>query len=137
MLGTTLHEPARPFGRRHVCLCRVLAAQALGVALLTPREAFAQAKGIVDTIRDAAASPPVEVHRPRGGVVVLQGSGDSIAVLAGEMLVTVRDSIAALKRQGRRVKECVAAGPTRDFDAWWGQYVLSPAFFTRVVHMGV
>jgi glyoxylase-like metal-dependent hydrolase (beta-lactamase superfamily II) len=70
--------------RRGFCLC-CLSAPALGVggAWLTPRQAFAQALGIVPTIRAAAASTPIAVHQVRGNVVVLEGSGGNIAVLTG------------------------------------------------------
>lgn len=70
--------------RRGVCLC-CLAAPAFAATggWLTPRQAFAQAQGIVQRIRSAAAIAPVTVHRLRGGVAVLEGSGGNVAVLAG------------------------------------------------------
>ncbi|WP_376100830.1 MBL fold metallo-hydrolase (plasmid) [Roseomonas sp. CCTCC AB2023176] len=71
-------------GRRHFCACCAVAAAAVtGTVTLSPREAFAQARGIVDTIRDAAARAPIEVHRLRDGIAVLEGSGGNIAVLPG------------------------------------------------------
>jgi glyoxylase-like metal-dependent hydrolase (beta-lactamase superfamily II) len=69
--------------RRGFCLCCVNAAGASAASWLTPREAFAQARGIVDDIRAAAAETPLTVHRLRGAVSVLEGSGGNIAVLAG------------------------------------------------------
>ncbi|MGJ5084412.1 MBL fold metallo-hydrolase [Bradyrhizobium sp. HKCCYLRH1065] len=54
-----------------------------------------------------------------------------------DMLAANRDSVAALKRQGRSLEEIVAARPTAPFDAAWGQFVISPAFFTKLVHEGV
>ncbi|MBC7833302.1 MAG: MBL fold metallo-hydrolase [Hyphomicrobium sp.] len=69
--------------RRGFCLCCVLAAGASESGWLTPRGAFAQARGIVDGIRAAAAETPLTVHRLRGAVSVLEGSGGNIAVLAG------------------------------------------------------
>jgi glyoxylase-like metal-dependent hydrolase (beta-lactamase superfamily II) len=54
-----------------------------------------------------------------------------------DMLVTVRDKVAALKRQGRSLEEIVAARPTAAYDAKWGQFVIGPDFFTRLVHEGV
>jgi hypothetical protein len=50
---------------------------------LTPRQAFAQARNIVDMIRDAAAKAPITVHKLRGNVSILEGSGGNIAVLTG------------------------------------------------------
>jgi glyoxylase-like metal-dependent hydrolase (beta-lactamase superfamily II) len=54
-----------------------------------------------------------------------------------EMLVAVRDKVAALKKQGRSLEEIVAARPTADYDAKWGNFVIGPDFFTRLVYEGV
>ena len=53
------------------------------------------------------------------------------------MLVAVRDKVATLKRQGRSRDEAVAALPTAAFDARFGNFVIDPGFFTRLVHEGV
>jgi hypothetical protein len=53
------------------------------------------------------------------------------------MLVRIRDTVAALKRQGRSREEAVAAKPTAAFDADYGQFVIDPGFFTRLVYEGV
>ena len=50
---------------------------------LTPRQAFAEARNIVDLIRDDAAKAPIKVHRLRGNVSILEGSGGNIAVITG------------------------------------------------------
>ena len=47
-----------------------------------------------------------------------------------DMLVTIRDNVAKLKQQGRSLDETIAAKPTAAFDAKWGQFVITPAFFT-------
>jgi glyoxylase-like metal-dependent hydrolase (beta-lactamase superfamily II) len=54
-----------------------------------------------------------------------------------DMLVAVRDNVATLKKQGRSRDETVAAKPTAAFDAKWGQFVIDPGFFTRLVYEGV
>jgi glyoxylase-like metal-dependent hydrolase (beta-lactamase superfamily II) len=54
-----------------------------------------------------------------------------------DMLVTVRDNVAKLKSQGKSRDETVAAKPTAAFDAKWGQFVIDPGFFTRLVYEGV
>jgi glyoxylase-like metal-dependent hydrolase (beta-lactamase superfamily II) len=54
-----------------------------------------------------------------------------------DMLVAVRDNVATLKRQGRSRDETVAAKPTAAFDAKWGQFLIDPGFFTRLVYEGV
>jgi glyoxylase-like metal-dependent hydrolase (beta-lactamase superfamily II) len=54
-----------------------------------------------------------------------------------DMLVAIRDNVAALKKQGKSLEETIAAKPTAAFDAKWGQFVIDPKFFTRLVYRGV
>jgi glyoxylase-like metal-dependent hydrolase (beta-lactamase superfamily II) len=54
-----------------------------------------------------------------------------------DMLVAIRDNVARLKQQGRTRDEAVAAKPTAAFDAIWGQFVIDPGYFTRLVYEGV
>src|SRR6266446_8555008 len=54
-----------------------------------------------------------------------------------DMLVAIRENIAKLKKQGRSRHETVAAKPTAAFDAKWGQFVIDPGYFTRLVYEGV
>lgn len=54
-----------------------------------------------------------------------------------DMLVAIRENVAKLKWQGRSLDETVAAKPTAAFDAKWGQFIITPAFFTKVVYEGV
>jgi hypothetical protein len=53
-----------------------------------------------------------------------------------DMLVTIRDKVAKLKQQSRSLDETIAAKPTAAFHAKWGQFVITPAFFTRLVYQG-
>jgi hypothetical protein len=53
------------------------------------------------------------------------------------MLVAIHDNVAKLKRQGRSLEEAIAANPTAGYDAKWGQFVITPALFTRLVYKGV
>src|SRR5215469_7083483 len=70
--------------RRGFCLCCMAATTvAASGGWLTPRQAFAEARNIVDLIRDDAAKAPIKVHRPRGNVSILEGSGGNIAVITG------------------------------------------------------
>jgi glyoxylase-like metal-dependent hydrolase (beta-lactamase superfamily II) len=69
--------------RRGFCLCCLGATAAATGAWLTPRQVFAEANGIVDMIRGEAAKAKIAVHRLRGNVSVLEGSGGNIAVLTG------------------------------------------------------
>jgi glyoxylase-like metal-dependent hydrolase (beta-lactamase superfamily II) len=54
-----------------------------------------------------------------------------------EMLVAIRDRVSALKRQKRTLEEIVAANPTAPFDQKWGRFVITPAFFMKLVYEGV
>ena len=70
--------------RRGFCLCCLAArTAALTGAFLAPRQAFAEARGIVSLIKDSAATSPITTHTLRGGISILEGSGGNIAVLNG------------------------------------------------------
>jgi hypothetical protein len=51
------------------------------------------------------------------------------------MLVAVRDNVARSKNKDDR-GEAVAAKPTAAFDAKFGNFVIDPGFFTRLVYEG-
>jgi glyoxylase-like metal-dependent hydrolase (beta-lactamase superfamily II) len=74
--------------------------------------------------------------------IIIPGHGQPVSNRAElqdfrDMLVAVRDNVAALKKQGRSRDETVAAKPTAAFDAKWGNFVIDPGFFTRLVYEGV
>ena len=74
--------------------------------------------------------------------IIIPGHGQPVSNKAElqefrDMLVGVRENVAALKRQGRSRDETVAAKPTAAFDAKFGGWVIDPAFFTRLVYEGV
>ena len=48
-----------------------------------------------------------------------------------DMLVTVRNNVAALKQQGKSLDEIIAAKPTAAFDAIWGNFVFNGAHSRR------
>jgi glyoxylase-like metal-dependent hydrolase (beta-lactamase superfamily II) len=54
-----------------------------------------------------------------------------------DMLATIRDNVAALKKQGKSLDEIIAAKPTAAFDAKYGGFVIDPVFFTRLVYAGL
>lgn len=54
-----------------------------------------------------------------------------------DLLVTIRDKIAAFKKQGKSRDEIVAAKPTAAYDARWGGFFINDDFFTRLVYTGV
>jgi glyoxylase-like metal-dependent hydrolase (beta-lactamase superfamily II) len=74
--------------------------------------------------------------------LIIPGHGNPISNKAElkefrDMLVSIRENVANLKRQGRSRDEAVAAKPTAAYDAKWGQFVIDPGFFTRLVYEGV
>lgn len=54
-----------------------------------------------------------------------------------DMLVIVRHNVAELKKQGKSVEETIAAKPTAMYDAKYGKFLITPAFFTALVYEGV
>src|SRR6516225_3102219 len=70
--------------RRGFCLCCVAATTVAATGgWLSSRQAFAEARNIVDLIRDSAAKAPINVHKLRDNVSILEGSGGNIAVVTG------------------------------------------------------
>jgi glyoxylase-like metal-dependent hydrolase (beta-lactamase superfamily II) len=77
-------KPLPQLTRRGFCLCCVASATfAAGGGWMTPRQAYAESKNIVDMIRADAATATIKVHKLRGGVSILEGSGGNVAVLTG------------------------------------------------------
>lgn len=54
-----------------------------------------------------------------------------------DMLVTIGENVSKLKKAGRSLQEAIAAKPTTAFDAKFGNFVVDPAFFTRLVYEDV
>ena len=73
--------------------------------------------------------------------IVISGHGSignkSQLIEFRDMLVSVRDEVSRLKKQGKSLDEVVAAKPTADYDAKWGGFVVDGNFFTRLVYAGV
>jgi glyoxylase-like metal-dependent hydrolase (beta-lactamase superfamily II) len=74
--------------------------------------------------------------------IIIPGHGQPVSNRSelkeySDMLTTVRESVAELKKQGRTLEEIIAAKPTSSFDAKWGKFVIGPAFFTKLVFEGV
>ncbi|MGI4764265.1 MAG: MBL fold metallo-hydrolase, partial [Janthinobacterium lividum] len=84
--------------RRGFCLCCLSAPAVAAGSWLTPRQAFAEALGIVQRIQAAAVTTPIAIHRLRGGLAVLEGSGGNVAVLSGPDGKVLIDAGIALSR---------------------------------------
>ena len=101
------------FSRRRFCLC-CIGSSALAVAgdFLTPRQVYAEARNIVETIKSAAATAPITVHRLRGNVSVLEGSGGNIAVLTGpDGKLLVDAGIGVSQKQVSAALDMISADP--------------------------
>ena len=74
--------------------------------------------------------------------IIIAGHGKAVGTKTElkefrSMLVSVREKVATLKRQGRSRDDTVAAKPTAAFDAQFGNFVIDPGLFTRLVYEGV
>jgi glyoxylase-like metal-dependent hydrolase (beta-lactamase superfamily II) len=54
-----------------------------------------------------------------------------------DMLVAIRCNVSKFKKQGKSLAETMAAKPTAAYDAKWGQFLMTPAIFTKLVYSGV
>ncbi|PLQ00501.1 MBL fold metallo-hydrolase [Cupriavidus pauculus] len=54
-----------------------------------------------------------------------------------DMLVSVRNAVAALKHEGKSLDEVIAAKPTASFDHVWGNFVFNGDQFTKMVYVGL
>jgi glyoxylase-like metal-dependent hydrolase (beta-lactamase superfamily II) len=67
-------------------------------------------------------------HGPVGGKAEMIEYRDTLA--------TIRDRVAALKREGKSVDEVVATKPAAAYDAKWGKGFVNGEFFTKLVYKG-
>jgi glyoxylase-like metal-dependent hydrolase (beta-lactamase superfamily II) len=94
------------------------------------------------SINGMIAASDANLAATRDDTIIIPGHGKPVSNKAElkefrDMLVAIRDNVAALKKQGRSRDETVAARPTAAFDAKWGPFVIDPGFFTRLVYEGV
>jgi glyoxylase-like metal-dependent hydrolase (beta-lactamase superfamily II) len=103
-----MHGPS--LSRRGFCFCCLCASAFAAGHWLSPRQVFAKARNIVDMIRDAAATAEIKVHRLRGNVAVLEGSGGNVAVLTGPDGKLLVDAGIAVSKQNM-TKALASLGP--------------------------
>jgi glyoxylase-like metal-dependent hydrolase (beta-lactamase superfamily II) len=63
--------------------------------------------------------------------------GKADLILFRDVLVEIRDKVAALKKQGRPLEEIVAAKPGARTDEEWGKSFITPGAFVALVYQGV
>ena len=99
--------------RRGFCLCCVGGAAFTATGeWLTPRAAFAEARGLVSLIKDSAAVSAIVTHKLRNNISVLEGSGGNIAVLTGpDGKVLVDAGIAVSRPQMTKALADLGADP--------------------------
>ena len=76
-----------------------------------------------------------------GDTVIIPGHGRlanrADLVTYRDMLITVRDRLSKLMKEGKTADEIVAARPNADFDESWGKGFMDPERFLRVVLEGM
>lgn len=81
------------------------------------------------------------VERTTNHTIVIPGHGAAGTrkqlIEFRDMLVTVRNNVAALKQQRKSLDDIIAAKPTAAFDAKWGNFVFNGEQFTRMVYAGL
>jgi glyoxylase-like metal-dependent hydrolase (beta-lactamase superfamily II) len=109
------YAKGNPVSRRRFCLCCAGGAAYTATAgWLNPREAFAEARGIVSLIKDSAASSPIITHKLRNNISVLEGSGGNIAVLTGaDGKVLIDAGIGVSRPQITKALADLGAEPTK------------------------
>ena len=94
--------------------------------------------GSIDGMIRAAKA---NVARVTDKTIVIPGHGPignrSQLIEFRDMLVSVREKVSALKKEGRSLAEVLAAKPTADYDAKWGGFVIDGKNFTGLVYQGV
>jgi glyoxylase-like metal-dependent hydrolase (beta-lactamase superfamily II) len=74
-------------------------------------------------------------------MIVIPGHGDvggrADLVLFRDVLVEIREKVAALKKKGMSVEEVIAAKPSARTDEQWGQGFIDPRRFLTLVYQGV
>ena len=72
------------------------------------------------------------VARVTDKTIVIPGHGPignkSQLIEFRDMLVSVREKVSTLKKEGKSLDEVVAAKPTADYDAKWGGFVVDGDF---------
>jgi len=94
--------------------------------------------GSIDgTIRAAEAN----LAKVTDKMIVIPGhgavGGRADLVLFRDVMVEIRDKVAALKKQGKSLAEAVAAKPSAHYDGEWGNLFMTPSAFIALVYKGV
>jgi glyoxylase-like metal-dependent hydrolase (beta-lactamase superfamily II) len=93
------------------------------------------------SIDGAIRAAELNLTRVTDKTIVIPGHGPvgnkSQMVLFRDVLVEIREKVAALKKQGRTLAQIIASKPGAKYDATWGNLFMNPAMFTTLVYQGV
>jgi len=74
-------------------------------------------------------------------MIVIPGHGEvggkAELVLFRDVLVEIRDKVAALKQEGRSLDDVIAAEPSARTGEEWGKGFINPSTFLALVYQGV
>ncbi len=94
--------------------------------------------GSIDGMIRAAEA---NVSRVTDKTIVIPGHGPignkSQLIEYRDVLVAIRDRVAALNGEGKALNEIVAAKPTAAHDAKWGGFFINGQVFTKLVYKGI
>jgi glyoxylase-like metal-dependent hydrolase (beta-lactamase superfamily II) len=93
------------------------------------------------SIDGAVRAAEANVAKVTDKIIVIPGHGPvgnrSQLIEFRDMLVSVREKVTALKKEGKSLGEVLAAKPTAAYDAKWGGFVIDGKKFTSLVYQGV
>jgi glyoxylase-like metal-dependent hydrolase (beta-lactamase superfamily II) len=93
------------------------------------------------SIAGAIRAAEANIARVTDNTLVIPGHGPvgdkSGLIEFRDMLVNIRDKVAALKQQGKSLDETIAASPAADYEAKWGGFFINGKTFTSLVYRGV
>jgi hypothetical protein len=117
----------------------------VAAACLAPRGLFAQEDDLPEHAFKVAATAKRAAEENLATVtdkmIVIPGHGDVGAKadlkLFRDVMVDLREKVAALKKQGRSLAEVIADKPGTRTDDEWGNGFMTPALFLEWVYQGV
>lgn len=93
------------------------------------------------SIDGAIRAAEANVARVTDKTIIIPGHGplgDKAQLIEfRDMLLTIHNKVAAMKKRGKSLDEVIAAKPTADYDAKWGGFVINGSTFTSLVYAGV
>ena len=83
----------------------------------------------------------MNIARVTSKTLIIPGHGDvggkAELVEYRNMLLRIRDTVAALKKQGKSLDEVLAINPAAEYEVKWGGFVIDVKSFTTLVYTGV